>query len=82
MGSPKLDESGWRPKGLAKIVTRLEWPRKGRRAWPSAGYVVLELVNGEFLLIDHRFDEVADRNEAYDAAVLDDGQVADSGARS
>src|SRR5262245_60094 len=61
--------------GPAKIVTSLTTARKGRRATPLAGYVVLELVNGEFLLVDGRLDEVADRHEPHHAAVLDDRQM-------
>src|SRR6185503_2567872 len=61
--------------GPTKIVTSLWTTRKGRRARPLASYVVLQLINGEFLLVDHGFDEVADRDEPYHAAVLDDRQV-------
>src|SRR5215213_10033465 len=49
---------------------------QGARAPPLARYVVLQLINGEFLLVDRRLDEVADRDQPYDAAVLDDRQVA------
>src|SRR5688500_17284043 len=59
----------------AKIVTRLTTQRKGRRGRRLASYVVLQLINREFLLVDRGLDEVADRYEPNHAAVLDDGEV-------
>jgi len=40
--------------------------------------VVLELVNNEFLITDHAFDQISDRNNANHLSAIENGQVTHS----
>src|SRR5687767_4384262 len=69
-------EGGVRPTGGTFAGRR--GPRGGTSKRPSAVDVAFQLLDRVLLVFDDRFDEVAYRDDADDAILLDHGQVTDA----